>query len=299
MVLVTGATGFVGRHLVRRLCSDGQPVRCLVRPDSDCSVLPVGDVEIAQGAVTDRGSLVDAMNGIEAVVHLVGIIVERGPATFEAVHVSGTGNVVAAAVQAGVRRFVYVSALGTGPRAAARYHRTKWQAEELVRGGAEAAHLPYEWSIIRPSIIFGEGDGFTRSIRALLHKGPFIPIAGSGRTRLQPIFIDDLTACIAWCLTHEEAVGQTYEVGGPDLLTFERLVDLVAQQLAVRKRKLHVPMPLMFLIACAQEVLAREPEVTVDQLRMMEEDNVCEPTVLMDTFGIQPTRFEDGLKAFL
>ncbi|MFQ5810605.1 MAG: complex I NDUFA9 subunit family protein [Armatimonadota bacterium] len=299
MVLVTGATGFVGRRLVKRLRRDGHRVRCLVREDAEPSVLPGQQAELAVGDVMDRSSLVEPMEGVEAVIHLVGIIVERGAATFEAIHVDGTRNVVTAAQRAGVERLLYVSALGARPQAASRYHQTKWQAEELVRRAGEGGDRSPKWTIVRPSIIFGEGDGLTNSLRGLLHKGPVIPIAGSGRTRLQPIFIDDLTACIAWCLTHDEAIGQTYEVGGPERLTFERVVDLVAQHLGVQKRKLHVPLPLMFLIACAQEVLAREPEVTVDQLKMMSEDNICEATVLKDSFGIEPTRFEDGLKTFL
>jgi len=299
MILVTGATGFVGRHLVTRLCSDGHEVRCLVRPGSDRSVLPADAVEFVAGDVTDRSSLSRAAAGAEAIVHLVAIIVERGDATFESIHVNGTRNVVAAAQQAGVGRLLYVSNLGTRPQAISRFHRTKWQAEKLIRGGAEAADRAYGWTIVRPSIIFGEGDGFTRSVISLLRKGPLIPLPGSGRTRLQPMFIDDLTACIAWCLAHDEAVGQTYEVGGPEHLTFERIVDIVAGRLGIGKPKLHVPMPLMFLLAYAQEVLAREPEVTVDQLKMMSEDNVCEPGVLKDTFGIEPTRFEDGLSGFL
>ncbi|MGD8238377.1 MAG: complex I NDUFA9 subunit family protein [Armatimonadota bacterium] len=299
MILVTGATGFVGRHLVKRLRRDGHRVRCLVREGAERSVLHDSDVERAVGDVTDAGSLVEPMEGVEAVIHLVGIIVERGAVTFEAIHVDGTRSVVTAAEAAGVGRLLYVSALGTRPQAVSRYHQTKWHAEQLVRGGGEGGDRSPKWTIVRPSIIVGEGDGFTDSLRGLLHKGPVIPIAGSGRSRLQPIFIDDLTACIAWCLAHDEAIGQTYEVGGPEQLTFERIVDLVAQHLGVQKRKLHVPMALMFLVACAQEVLAREPEVTVDQLKMMSEDNICEARVLRDTFGIEGTRFEDGLKTFL
>lgn len=299
MVLVLGATGFVGRHLVKRLLDDGYDVRCLVRPKSDLSVLPTHRVELATGDITELRSLAAAMEGVEAAVHLVAIIVEQGRSTFEAIHVNGTRNVVRAAAAAGVQRLLYVSALGTRPHAVSRYHQTKWQAEMLIRGRGDPSGRPYGWTILRPSIIFGEGDGFTRSVLSLLGKGPFIPIPASGRARLQPIFIDDLTACISWCLGHDEAVGQTYEVGGPERLSFERVVDMVAQRMAVRQRKLHVPLPLMFLVAYAQEILSRRPEVTVDQLKMMLEDNICEPTVLKDSFGIEPTRFEDGIKAFL
>jgi uncharacterized protein YbjT (DUF2867 family) len=299
MILVTGATGFVGGHLVRRLLVDGCKVRALVRGGAPPRDLPVHEIEFAAGDVTDRDSLCSAMKGVETVVHLVGVIAEHGHASFEAVHVNGTRNVVEAASKTGVHRLVHMSALGTRPQATCRYHQTKWQAEQLVRSGGDAGNSTYRWTILRPSVIFGEGDGFTAAVRSLLGMGPFIPIAGDGSTRLQPIFIDDLVASIAWCLARDEALGQTYELGGPEHLTFERVVDILAHHLGVQKRKLRVPIALMFLMSCAQEVLARSPRVTVDQLKMMSEDNICELTVLSDTFGIEPTRLEDVLKTYL
>ncbi len=279
MILVTGATGFVGGHLVRRLLVDGCKVRALVHTGTPPRDLPVHGIEFATGDITNRDSLCSAMEGVETVVHLAGIIAERGHASFEAIHVNGTRNVVEAAAKTDVERLVHMSALGTRPQATCRYHQTKWQAEQLVRGGGEAENSPYQWTILRPSVIFGEGDGFTAAVR--------------------PIFIDDLVASIAWCLAHDEALGETYELGGPEHLTFDRVVDIVARHLGVQKRKLHVPMALMFLLSCAHEVLARSPKVTVDQLRMMSEDNICELTVLTDTFGIEPTRLADVLKRYV
>lgn len=293
MVLVTGATGFVGRHLVPALVAAGQHVRCLMREGSDRSRLPEGQVECFAGDVASGEGLQDACHGADAVIHLVGIIAERGDATFDRVHVGGTRNVVEAAQASGVGHLIYLSGLGSGPGAESDYHRTKWQAEELCQGSGLG------WTVVRSSIVVGHGDGFTPILRGLLRKGPFTPVAGSGQVKMQPIYVGDLVKCLLWCLEHEGAKGQTYEVGGPGQLSFEEMLDVVARLEGVRKPKLHIPMPAMRLIAAVQEEFLSQPDITRDQLRMMQVDNTCEPDVLKRVFGIDPVTYEEAVREAL
>src|SRR6266446_5069558 len=176
-VFVTGATGFVGRAVVQALRGEGYVVRCLVRRGSEPDLRGVGAIERVEGDVLAPQLLDEGMAGCGAVIHLVGIIREHiaTNTTFYRVHVQGTVNVVAAAAAAGVRRYVHMSALGARDGARSRYHQTKWAAEEAVR----ACALP--WTIFRPSVIYGRGDGFVSPLVRLVRRLPVVPLVGSGR----------------------------------------------------------------------------------------------------------------------
>src|SRR5512132_3577783 len=214
-VFVTGATGFVGRAVIQALRAEGCSVRCLVRRGSERDLRGLGAIERVEGDVLARQTLEDGMAGCDAVVHLVGIIREQPTigATFERVHVQGTVNVLEAAVATGVRRYLHMSALGTRPEARSRYHRTKWAAEEAVRGSA----LP--WTIFRPSIIYGRGDAFVSMLAAVIKRYTAIPVIGDGRQRLQPIPVEQVATAFARAVAASETVKQIYEVGGPDVVT--------------------------------------------------------------------------------
>ena len=174
MILVTGGTGFVGGHLIRRLRRDALPVRALARhPDSAHALIDLG-VEVVPGDIADKTTIEKAVEGIERVVHLVGIIQEAAGVTFRTVHVEGTRNMVEAARKAGVLHFFHQSALGTRPGAKSEYHRTKWEAEELVRKSG----IPF--TILRPSLIYGPGDGFTSRLSEVIRRAPVMPVIGSG-----------------------------------------------------------------------------------------------------------------------
>ncbi len=293
MILVTGATGFIGQHLVRGLVAAGHPVRCLVRRDPRRGVLPEWDVELAVGDVVANRGLREACEGVDAVVHLVGIISEHGSVSFERVHVGGTLHIVEAARAARVAHMIYLSGLGAGPRAASAYHRTKWQAEEACR------HSGLPWTVVRSSVVIGRGDGFTPILAGLLRKGPVVPVAGSGRAKLQPIYVGDLVRCLMWCLEHEGARDQTYEVGGPQQLSLNRMLTTVARIKGVHKPRLHIPLTAMYFVALAQEALLSRPEVTRDQLKMLAADNTCDPDGLRDVFGIEPVPYEEAVREAL
>src|SRR5438552_2843384 len=214
-VFVTGGTGFVGRAVVQALGAEGYAVRCLVRRGSERDLRGLGAIERVEGDVMARQSLDEGMAGCNAVIHLVGIIREHPASgvTFERVHTQGTINVLEAAATVGARRYVHMSALGTRVGAHSRYHRTKWAAEEVVRAS------PIPWTIFRPSIIYGRGDGFVSMLAGMIERLPVVPVIGTGRQRLQPVPVAHVAQGFVRALALDASVKHTYDVGGPEPVT--------------------------------------------------------------------------------
>jgi len=292
-VFVTGATGFVGRTVIQALRAEGYVVRCLVRRGSERDLRGVEAIERVEGDVLSPQTLEEGMAGCDAVVHLVGIIREHVPTntTFYRVHVQGTGNVVAAAASVGVRRYIHMSALGAREGARSRYHQTKWAAEEAVH----ACSLP--WTIVRPSVIYGRGDGFVSLLVWVVRRLPVVPLIVGGR--LQPVPVEQVAQGVARALSRPSAVKHTYEVGGPDRVTLGELVDLIGKVLG-RRRILKFNVPRV-VVRVATRALHRLPyfPLTPDQLLMLEEDNVCDPAPFFSTFGLAPLPLATGLRQLL
>ena len=293
MILVTGANGFVGRNLVRRLQKDGIAVRALVRNAAKAARLRDLGAELVDGDISNLSSLEAAMKGCAKVIHLVGIIQEAPGVTFKGVHVDGTRNLLEAAKKEGVRHFIYQSALGSRPNAKSQYHRTKWEAEELVR----ASGLPF--TILRPSLIYGPGDLFTVRLAETIKLSPVLPVIGTGQSKVQPIFIDDVNECIQKISTSDSYLNEMYEIGGPEQLTYEEVTKAIAAALGIRRPTVHMPMFFMRTMAKVAETVLSKPPVTIDQLIMLQEDNVCSMRDIREVFGIEPVRFRDGLSRFL
>lgn len=292
-VFVTGATGFVGRALILALRAEGYVVRCLVRRGSELDLRGCEAIERVEGDVLVPATLETAMAGFDTVIHLVGIIREHHGVTFERVHVEGTRNVLTAATAAGARRYIHMSALGTRPGARARYHQTKWAAEEAVRGSG----LP--WTIFRPSVIYGRGDGFVSLLASMVRRSAIVPVIGSGRQRFQPVPVEQVATAFARAVAMPTTEKQTFDVVGPDRVTMLELLDLIGAALGrTRVMKLHVPLGLMRPLA---RVLHRVPNfpVTPDQLRMLEEDNVGDGVPFYSTFGLSPVPLAAGLERAL
>ncbi len=298
-ILVTGASGFVGRHTVAALLRAGHEVVGMSR-ETPPEERRVPGAAYVTGDVTSAATLTpDTFAGCDAVVHLVGIIQEvRGQGqTFETVHVQGTKNILAAAKEAGIAgRFVYLSALGSTADAPSRYSQTKAAAEQAVRESG----IPF--TLFRPSIILGPDGDFVRQMEALLKKPPgapfpppFVPVPGSGANRFQPLWVGDLTACIVRCLTDPATVNQTYEIGGETTVTFNTLLQAFGRHLGIKKPLLHVPMPLMFAAASVLQTLLPRPPVTTDQLLNLMRDNTCDNGPAQAAFGIAPLPFEQTL----
>ena len=294
-VFVTGATGFVGRAVISALRAHGYSVRCLVRRGSERDLRGLEAIERVEGDILVRHGLAGGIAGCDAVIHLVGIIREH-PATavtFEFVHVQGTRNVLEAATAAGARRYVHMSALGTRPGARSRYHRTKWAAEEAVRASG------LDWTIFRPSIIYGRGDGFVTMLATMIRRLPIVPVLGSGRHQLQPVAVEQVAEGFARVLETSGAVKQAYDVGGPDRVAMLELLDRIGETLGRRRvLKAHVPLGLVRPMARLLHQLPFFP-VTPDQLLMLEEPNTCDPTPFFSTLGMTPIQLTEGLRAML
>jgi NADH dehydrogenase len=292
-VLVTGGTGFVGRSTVRWLVGMGHEVRCLVRATSTLDPLAGRSVEYWRGDVTQPATLPPALEGMDAVVHLVAIIRER-PAqgvTFERVNAQGTRDLVEAARAAGIRRFVHISAIGVRPDPAYPYWNTKWEGEQAVRDSG----LP--WTVFRPSLIVGEGGEFLGRLADLVRKPPaglfagppVVPVLGDGRTRFQPIWVEDAARCIAIAVGDQSDDDRLHTIGGPEVWTYEEILDLVMETVGKRRWKLHVPLALAMPNVKLTEMLLSDPPATSGQVAMLAYDNIAENTdVIEREFGFRP-----------
>jgi len=290
MIFVTGATGFLGSHFIKALQREGHIAKCLVRtPERGTACTALG-FNTALGNVTDRGSLKGTLGGVESVAHLVGIIEERGGQTFQKVHYEGTANMVDEAKAAGIKHFIYVSALGADINSPFPYAKTKAQAEAELKSSG----IPY--TIIRPSLVIGPGGGFVEKMLDLVNApGPFLPVPGSGETKFQPIFVDDLVRCIVSTIGNPEALGRTYEIGGPEHLSYNDLLRSLTELMGKRKRLLHIPMGLMMPTVKVLEKLGISP-VTSDQLGMLSMDNICATDSVEKQFGFKPATYRSALE---
>ena len=291
LIFMSGGTGFFGGHLRRALLAQGHRIRLLIHRRGDA--LDAG-VEGVEGDVERPESFAAMVKGCDAVINLVGIIREfpgRG-VTFERLHVEATRNMVEAARGAGVRRYLQMSALGSRPDATSGYHKTKYRAEECVR----ASGLDY--TIFRPSIIFGPHDAFVNILAGYVRSYPVVPVVGDGRYRLQPIGADDVARCFVAALGMAETVGRTYELCGPDRLAYDDMLDVIGRVLGKGKvAKIHASFSLMVPVVRALQRFSFFP-LTMDQITMLVEENICGGE-WRETFRFDPTGFEAGIREYL
>lgn len=292
-VFVTGGTGFVGSEIVRQLSAAGHTARCLVRRAATGQEPP--GTESWVGDATEPESLHGALHGCDAIIHLIGIIREfpgRG-VTFTKLHVDATRNIVTAAQEQGVKRYLHMSANGTRSNAVAAYHRTKWEAEELVRSSG------LDSTIFRPSLIFGPGDAFVNMLAGIIRKAPFVPVIGDGEYRLAPVAVGNVATGFVRALQQPAANGEIYHCCGPDVLTYNALLDEIARALGGSGvTLLHQPVFMMRTIAALFEGMSAFP-ITVEQLTMLLEGNICDPQPWAEAFDISLTPFAAGIRQYL
>ncbi len=300
-VFVTGGTGFVGREIVRQLHAADHKVRILARyPESKSMQMLRAryNAEACKGDVTDASSVAGALGGCDAVIHLVGIISEVGKQTFENMHVRATENVVRAAQSAGVQRYVHMSALGTRPNANSRYHQTKWTAEQFVRSSG------LDWTIFRPSIIYGQGDKFVNMFMSMARFSPVLPVIGGQATKFQPVAVQDVASCFVKALAEPRAIGQTFDLCGPDTFTLQEILKIALGITGRRRLIIKIPYGIARAQAALFEfifprLLGKAPPLTRDQLLMLQEHNVGNPQPAIDVFGLRLRRLPEELSAYL
>ena len=285
-VTVFGGSGFIGRHLVAQMVTDGAKVRIAVRHSDR---LLHHQPETVAADVLDDASVTSAVGGSSSVINLVGILSETGRHTYAAIHVEGARRVAVAARDAGVLRLIHVSALGVTRTAPALSDRTKAAGEEAVR-----AVFP-DATIIRPSLVFGRGDHFFTRLAELARRSPILPVIGGGATKFQPAHVEDVAAAMVKVLKSSHTAARTYEFGGPEVFSFRELVELLLAAMGWRRALLPVPFPLAESLGAVLELLPASP-LTRDQVRLLKTDKINsgrEPTLA--DLGIRPT----DLRAFL
>jgi uncharacterized protein YbjT (DUF2867 family) len=289
-VLVTGGTGFIGPHVIQALRGQDEHVRALVRNPAKATRLSALGAELAVGDVTDATSLRAACEGVDTVVHLVSII--RGsPAQFDRVMAMGTRALVDAAHEAGVRRFILTSALGLDEttKDAVPYYAAKWEMERAVKESG------LDHVVFRPSFVFGRDGGVLPTFVRLARFAPVTPIVGPGTQRFQPIWVEDLAQYYAHAVA-DASVSGTFELGGPDAVTWNEFWQRLKVALGVRRPAIHMPFGVMRLQATLTEKLPGAP-VTRDQLTMLGlGDNVVSDTRAVETFQLPLTPLDEQLR---
>lgn len=298
-VAMTGASGFVGRHVLSHVLESGHGVRTLVRDGKRLAFAGDTRVHVIEGDLFGHDSLAQLVEGADAVIHLAGIIQEmpsRGQ-TFERVHVEATKNLLATAKATNLRHWVQMSALGTRPDASSTYHRTKWEAEEAVR------HSGFSYTILRPSIIHGPDGKFMQMVRDFWVNRfpPFVPYFGAGLLgrrgagRLQPIWVEDVGRCFVQALTNPKAVKETYSLGGPEVFTWPQLYEICGRHLPNRRNKKITPVPVWYA-----NLIAGKPAVPFnrDQVIMSQEDSTCEIAKVQGDFEFELSPFEETYAAY-
>jgi len=294
-VLVTGGTGFVGRNIVRNLIASGHdPVLLLRNKDSAEKLQPLEiSPKFLCAGLQDIDVLEEGISGCEAVIHLVGIIREVGSNTFMNVHYKGTKNMVEASRRAGIKRFIHMSAEGTGPSAVSNYHKTKFMAEEYLR----ASGLNY--TIFRPSMLFGPGDKNFNVLADFVRKAPLIPVIGNGNYRWQPVSVRNVADIFVLSLDNPRAEKKTYEVRGPDVFTFNQILEILMKILGFRKPKIHIPVGVVKPVVHLLDRILPSPPITRDQLKMLL-DNYDHPVDdLLRDFNINLIPLEKELREYI
>lgn len=290
-IFITGSTGFFGAHLVKELLKQGHQLKLLVHKKTP---MLANDCEVVEGDATIAESFENAVYGFDAIINLIGIIreyPEKG-VTFERLHVLATANIVEAAKKAGIKRYLQMSALGTRADAVSGYHKTKFMAEELVKRSA------LDWTIFRPSLIFGAKDAFVNMLAAQLKLAPVMPVIGSGKYRLQPIHADDVAKCFAMSLEMPETIRESFELCGNERMSYLELLDCIASAIGKKAPlKPKIPLVLMKAIIPTMQKFPSFP-ITMDQLQMLLEENICD-SCWQATFKFRPTTFKSGIREYL
>ncbi|WPZ36162.1 complex I NDUFA9 subunit family protein [Thalassobaculum sp. OXR-137] len=297
LVTVFGASGFIGRNIVRELAQRGVRVNAVCRDVEKAKFLKpmgvVGQVTPMRADVTDATAIARAVNGASAVINLVGILHQSGRNTFDAVQATAPGVIAKAAKDAGAQAMVQISAIGADANSSSKYARSKAQGEDAVR-----AAFP-EATILRPSIVFGANDSFFNRFAALAQISPVLPLIGGGETKFQPVYVDNVADAVIAALESPAAQGQTYELGGPTVYSFKALMEMVLQETNRKAKLVSLPFWAASIQAGVMELLP-SPMLTRDQVELLKSDNVVatDAKTLAD-LGVKATPVEVIVPTYL
>ena len=295
MILITGATGYVGRHLVIRLAAQGERPRCLVREMNRAKrILPVDKVELVQGATTSPASLDAAVQGVDTIVHAAFLTADRKQSTgneYEKTNVQGTANLIKAAKQAGVKRIIEISGLGTRPDKPGSYMQGRYLAEKMLKESG------LDWTIIQPSVLFGKNAPFIKGLADLIRTSPIVPLIGGGKIMFQPIYVEDVVTVIIKVLEDPlNNTNKTYTIGGPAYYSFTQIIDALLQAMHKQRIKAPAPTPLVCVGAAVMEAVLPRPPLTKAAMTLFTFDNTTDLQSVERDFGFTPLSFTTYLK---
>ncbi len=300
IVTVFGGSGFIGRYAVRKLAKRGWRVRVAVRRPNEAMFLrtagDVGQVEMIQANIRDDASTERAIAGSDAVINLVGILFPSGKQTFDAVQRDGAERIAKFCAAHGVAKLVHVSAIGADAESDVSYQRTKAEAEAAI-----LRHVPTA-VILRPSLVFGPEDQFFNRFAGMARMSPVLPLVG-GDTRFQPVYVGDVAEAAVVALDSADAQGQTYELGGPEVVTMREVFEIIMEETDRKRAVLPVPTWLAKIQGSVLQLSSKigiAPVLTRDQVEMLEVDNVvAEDAKTLDDLGIKGTTLEAILPTYL
>jgi uncharacterized protein YbjT (DUF2867 family) len=295
MLLITGATGYIGRHLVSRLVDRGDRPCCLVRDiDRASHILPADKVELVQGNTTKPDSLAAATHGIDTIVHAAFLTADHKETPgnrYEETNVTGTQNLVSAAQRAGVKRIIEISGLGTKPDKPGSYMQGRYLAEQIV------IESGLNWTIIRPSVLFGKGAPFIKGLTELIQTSPVLPLIGGGKTMFQPIYVEDVISVIVAVLDDPTmTIGKVYTIGGPKYYSFTQIFDLLLQAMHKKRLKVYAPRSLVGIGATAMEAVLPKPPLTQAAMALFSFNNTTDLDSVERDFGFTPLSFTQYLQ---
>ena len=297
LVTVFGASGFLGRHVVRGLARQGYRIRAVVRRPNEANHLPpmghVGQIQLFRGNVLEEEDVGAALAGAGLAINLTGILYQRGDQTFEAIHEKAAETIARRAQQAGCSGLVHVSAIGADPSSTSRYASSKGRGEERVRAAFPGA------VVLRPSIVFGPEDNFFNRFANLARISPVLPLIGGGASKFQPVFVGDVAAAMLCALSEPAHAGAVFELGGPNIYTFRELMQFILQETARRRLLVSIPFSIATVQAFFLQFLPN-PLLTPDQVRLLRVDNVVQPGArTLRDLGIVPTSVEAEVPGYL
>lgn len=273
MIVITGASGYLGSHIAKKLSEAGLPVRAMVHNRQRAEKegrLSMLNIEWFEADVTEPKSLLEAFEGASVIIHTVAIAIEKGRLTYEDINYQGTVNVVEAAKQQNVKRFVNISQLGADANLPYRFLASKGKAQDYVAASG------LDWTAFRPSVIWGPEDEFANTFARLVPITPFIfPIVGDENARFQPVWVEDVATCVLKAIKMDNTIGRVYELCGPEVLTLEEIERRTLKAIGAKRFMIHFPLPLLRAVVSILETLLPAPPVTRSLLELLQVSNVC------------------------
>src|SRR5712692_7863051 len=295
MILITGATGYIGRHLIARLIAQGERPRCLVRDINRAKrILHSDKVELVLGSTTSPDSLDAAVQGVDTIVHAAFLTADRKQSTgneYEKTNVQGTANLIKAAKKADIQRIIEISGLGTKPDKPGSYMQGRYLAEKMLKESS------LDWTIIQPSVLFGKNAPFIKGLADLIRTSPVVPLIGGGKIMFQPIWVEDVVTVVMKVLEDPaRTTGKTYTIGGPAYYSFTQVIDELLRAMHKSRIKAYAPTPFVGIGAALMEAVMPKPPLTRAAMTLFSFDNTTDLNSVERDFGFVPMSFTKYLE---